>query len=295
MSNPRFLPRPEGNTIEGDIVISSIEGFDGSCHSVWASLVENYSKRLLTQQTDRLVAILGMTKTFHSLLSIRFPGNTSSSSPKDKYLAGLWSDGFSAQLLWRVVKSRQSSGFSSNKSMPYVAPSWSWASVDAEVSDAYSYLSPTSETWSGTDLIHITSASTELLQPNEPFGQVFSGCLVIKGKLASCYTGADSPRLLFIRTRSGIEKLNATDKNTRQSSPPFELHWDTPPLSNTVNKEASSVEIEERVQTYLLIFRTSSTRTLANVAKEYITSKSGETERPDPDWREAGKGDQFKI
>ena len=82
----------------------------------WFRLVEDYSFRLLTHETDRLPAIWGLAEHFKSNLT----GGT--------YLSGIWSSHFPAALLWRrisVVASRPRT---------FLAPTWSWASLNGGIS-----------------------------------------------------------------------------------------------------------------------------------------------------------------
>ncbi|CAI6101179.1 unnamed protein product [Clonostachys chloroleuca] len=78
----------------------------------WESVVEEYSSCDLTYpEKDRLVALSGIGRAF---------GN-----PAD-YLAGLWRDDIAKQLLWRP-------GQHVKRHTAYIAPSWSWASMNGSV------------------------------------------------------------------------------------------------------------------------------------------------------------------
>ncbi|KAH8900567.1 HET-domain-containing protein, partial [Thozetella sp. PMI_491] len=78
----------------------------------WHLIVTNYSKRLLTFDTDRLPALSGLAKAF------------SESASGGTYLAGLWSTSLLDDLTW-CNTNRQESKYPST----YLAPSWSWVSV----------------------------------------------------------------------------------------------------------------------------------------------------------------------
>jgi len=80
----------------------------------WNDLVEQYTKCDLTINDDKLVAISGIAKIFHSDL-------------KCEYLAGLWCHNLVTSLLW---KSRYGIAWRPDQ---YVAPSWSWASIDGPI------------------------------------------------------------------------------------------------------------------------------------------------------------------
>ena len=84
----------------------------------WEELVHRYSKRRLTFFSDKLPALSGIAKQMQPLLG---PG----------YFAGLWEQDLLHGLFWEVqlrVYPRRTA--------EYTAPTWSWASVDGEVSYA---------------------------------------------------------------------------------------------------------------------------------------------------------------
>jgi hypothetical protein len=59
----------------------------GQMHARWRSMVEEYSRRMLTVGTDRLSAFAGVATEIQAHLNQR-------------YLAGLWEDGFVLDLCW---------------------------------------------------------------------------------------------------------------------------------------------------------------------------------------------------
>lgn len=87
----------------------------------WRRVVRLYSRGLLTRESDKLIALSGVIKWLHGKCSSR-------------YLAGLWEQDFLQQLLWRTPKRPfgiEGIGFRYDT---YVAPSWSWASMNAVIS-----------------------------------------------------------------------------------------------------------------------------------------------------------------
>jgi hypothetical protein len=83
----------------------------------WRNIVRIYSDCHLTNERDKLVAIGGIAKQF------------AQSYDWGRYVAGLWSNNLVPQLMWEPadpVKSKRPS--------QYRAPTWSWASVDGEIS-----------------------------------------------------------------------------------------------------------------------------------------------------------------
>lgn len=107
----------------------------GGLDTHWARLVEDYTSRSLTRETDKMPAIAG--------LATKFMEHSHAKAPGAKYLAGLWDykgiNPFGGRayptsqlplgLLWRrsTVEHMRSPA-------AYRAPSWSWASLDGPVS-----------------------------------------------------------------------------------------------------------------------------------------------------------------
>ncbi|OCL02676.1 HET-domain-containing protein, partial [Glonium stellatum] len=81
----------------------------------WGRLVQDYTSRGMTRQTDKLVAISGIASIISSLKSL-------------EYAAGIWNGShemFVQGLLWSASKR--------GPRLLDVAPSWSWASIECEV------------------------------------------------------------------------------------------------------------------------------------------------------------------
>lgn len=81
----------------------------------WAFIVEEYSKRRVTHEKDRLPALAG--------LAARYSQATGRS-----YLAGLWREDLPGSLLWERLRDSDPSSRMRNQ-----APSWSWASLDGAI------------------------------------------------------------------------------------------------------------------------------------------------------------------
>lgn len=89
----------------------------------WRELVETYSKRSLTKQTDILPALAGIARrhqTFHL----------------SQYLAGLWESDLLIDLFWsrpillsNIIKAKDKV----RRPYPRCAPTWSWASIQGPV------------------------------------------------------------------------------------------------------------------------------------------------------------------
>jgi hypothetical protein len=175
---------------------------------VWYGLLGDYLARLLTKTEDRLPAMSGLAKSFDAqwkmmkarYMAMRVSGESSPARitttastkrdelddtmattvvPKDPgtYLAGLWSNYLDTGLQWTrpIVDSR--SRISSpliSKPSSYLAPSWSWASLNA----AAQYIAPRKPI-QGISIIHAICTPDGL----DPMGTVKDGKLVLSGPI----------------------------------------------------------------------------------------------------------------
>ncbi|KAI1759565.1 hypothetical protein GGR53DRAFT_471197 [Hypoxylon sp. FL1150] len=88
----------------------------------WCALVDLYSQCDATRKSDKLIALAGLAGEIWKNKTVA-----------DKYLAGLWRSKVDTQLCWRADGRR----INRSRISPYVAPTWSWASLDSPVvSDA---------------------------------------------------------------------------------------------------------------------------------------------------------------
>jgi hypothetical protein len=143
----------------------------------WYLIVMDFTSRKITYATDVLPAISGLAKEVQRHF-------------QQKYMAGLWLGDIHSDLLWRSPKK------GAIMRNIYVAPSWSWASIDFSTSWKRSDLPdyPMFE----FDLLHRKSctAIAEILDVtimnvgNDPFGKVESGSLRVRApiqEVCSCY------------------------------------------------------------------------------------------------------------
>lgn len=114
-----------GNTDKVSPIVHSLE--------LWARIVEMYSRTDLTQKKDKLIALSGIAHSMAAIIETQ---------REVKYVAGLWDAGehFVSQLLWHVEPvcrgDTESGGstleYPSKRPKEYRAPSFSWASIDAQ-------------------------------------------------------------------------------------------------------------------------------------------------------------------
>lgn len=93
-------------------------------------IVEYYSSRYLTKETDKLPALAHLASKFHDEQN---PG---------EYCAGIWSNHLPSSLLWKTAPNYSNSrrkpmhplaAFLPRRPQEQRAPSWSWASIDGEI------------------------------------------------------------------------------------------------------------------------------------------------------------------
>ena len=89
---------------------------DGPLDS-WDYIVEVYMRSKLTKGEDKLIALSGMAKKMQLVL-------------KDEYLAGLWRSSLVNGMLWWA----EDADTPSKRYPLYRGPSWSWASIDGNIS-----------------------------------------------------------------------------------------------------------------------------------------------------------------
>ena len=135
-------------------------------HAYWDGIVDVYTRSSLTRQEDKLIALSGIAQVMSELLN-------------DKYLAGLWKNHLSYQLLWSVTRPLTANdGNTSFRPAKYRAPSWSWASIAGHVVPGN--ISPGNE-WNTLPShlkAHIEPVSTE-----DPTGQIAAAQLNVRGLL----------------------------------------------------------------------------------------------------------------
>lgn len=141
----------------------------------WFSIVEDYSERTLTFGTDKLPALSGLA---HETFSIG-----------DRYLAGMWQRHLPLALLWRTRAILWSE--SPPKRPPaYIAPTWSWASIDgcvtydvvaelADPGDIFESPRPTAVSKAIQIAIDVKPAGRDAM------GQISSGQMRLKARLKS--------------------------------------------------------------------------------------------------------------
>ena len=137
----------------------------------WNDVIEKYSRCGLTQKTDKLIALSGLVQDL-DIISY----TDSRYEHLGKYLAGMWENQMCHQLLWTTTMESTTHRFPY-----YVAPSWSWASVDGPILGSFNF---------GRDeesdiLATVLEANTTSQYAG--FGTVTGGSLLIRGSLRGAF------------------------------------------------------------------------------------------------------------
>lgn len=129
---------------------------------IWGPMiVEEYTRRALTHESDKLPALSGIASRMHGV-------------NKDVYIAGLWKGQLGFDLTWE----RRPLPTVTSASLPkmYRAPSFSWASINGHVA----YRNNSGPTF---DLIDVSSTPST----SDPFGQVSDGWLTLQTAFLRCW------------------------------------------------------------------------------------------------------------
>lgn len=129
----------------------------GRGERVWSDIINEYSGRKLTMIEDRLLAIAGIAAELNKQW-------------KYSYVAGMWVEKLQRDVMWEIFDE----GVEIYPvSQQYIAPSWSWASVNKQVICPYN-----DRRW----IAEILSCYVVLADPGVPFGRVKEGLLSIRGE-----------------------------------------------------------------------------------------------------------------
>ncbi|KAL7903855.1 heterokaryon incompatibility domain-containing protein [Trichoderma velutinum] len=127
----------------------------GGTYSTWHSILNEYTTRQLTEESDRLPAISAIAQAFAAHF-------------KTEYYAGLWGRFLVHDLMWENWLSNPNARKSG-------APSWSWATMKGELHHDRGN--------SDYARAEVVSCKTTPVSDKNPFGAVTGGELVIRGHL----------------------------------------------------------------------------------------------------------------
>ena len=134
----------------------------------WTRTIEDYSALRLTYARDRLIAVAGMAKLYH----------THSQGTLGRYCAGLWEQSLAHDLTWYRVRPYKPAGLPTKAWDKYRAPTWSWAYGEGLVRwFKHSLRDEDDEDKSMLDIIRVDIAPV-----SDPFGALREG----RVRLAGC-------------------------------------------------------------------------------------------------------------
>lgn len=132
-------------------------------YDTWDILCKSYSEKKLSHPGDKAVALSGLAQEFQALL------------PRDVYVAGMWRSSLPQSLLWNQSTWKPVDAESSGRvdSEGYVAPSWSWLSIDGPISDFHPR---------GTSLpvMEVLDVTADPVNPSEPTASLRGACLDLR-------------------------------------------------------------------------------------------------------------------
>ena len=187
-------------------ILAEIRDHPEFAQTHWSRIKEEYSSKALTKASDKLAAISGIARMVFK--AIKSPGN--------EYLAGMWKPHLLNELLW-------DRGF--DKEAPYepdlyIAPSWSWVSLNGAVLD----------TWiTGHGIEYQTRGEVldaQVTPVDDVFGPVKAGSLTLRTWL--CQVEICSPRKRTSRTITREDDWNLSAINGTAVSHSVRISIDHP-------------------------------------------------------------------
>jgi len=159
-------------------LINSLDNIEADPMAKWHSLIQAYSQRNITKEKDRLPAVSAVAKYVSGHI-------------RSEYAAGLWASDLPRQLLWETPMQRSSDDL---RPLPFENkyPSWSWASVSGALrlgsATFNGSVKPSSRNidTSYRALVPVAQVQKFSCQPppENPFGQVDGGYIVVSGEVA---------------------------------------------------------------------------------------------------------------
>ena len=145
-----------------------------NAYQSWIRIVEEYSSKQLSYETDRLPALSGLAAIMEHRTG-------------DEYSAGLWKGDLVYGLLWSCTDN-----FPRTPPM-YLAPSWSWASILNEV-----VFHSAPRHFYNLEVINVQKQ----LSTSNPFGEISSASLTVPASLKFFQCHALRPHLWLTRTHT---------------------------------------------------------------------------------------------
>ncbi|KAF4466857.1 heterokaryon incompatibility [Fusarium albosuccineum] len=155
---------------------------------IWFEVIERYTKRSLTKQTDILPVVSGIARYFSAEIG-------------DKYHAGLFQSHGVIGLIWSIQGEWKNEKNKSSRPEEHLAPSWSWASVKGSVLWYWTLKRVQAEPVDHAFTPEILEIST-IPSGEDPFGILKSGRLRIKGLMMPAFAMWREEDNLALETRA---------------------------------------------------------------------------------------------
>ncbi|KAF6783476.1 heterokaryon incompatibility protein [Colletotrichum sojae] len=171
----------------------------------WESIVNAYSRSMLTKDSDKIIGLAGIAGLVQEHL-------------QDDYVVGLWRRNLAIELLWSTKGPRSRRP----RPNPCIAPTWSWLSTNGQVS----VLTSRDPALVQSVLIHITDYTVDLVDSASPTGNIYPGALLKlreKVKRAS-WAGGRCCRCLNYKHRITYDGLH----EDLELKPNFRIQMDEP-------------------------------------------------------------------
>lgn len=157
----------------------------------WHNTIATYTLCGLTYQTDKLIAISAIAREY---------GNSGLTMQK-RYLAGMWDIGLPFQMAWINVEGKTTPKRKAAGEEGYMAPSWSWASIEGPVQPRFMFPKP------GLIALADILAAEVVLQTEFKYGPVKAGWIRVRGRLNHVKAIGSRGRSLYLNDQTTREDL----------------------------------------------------------------------------------------
>ncbi|KAK7398327.1 hypothetical protein QQX98_012296 [Neonectria punicea] len=154
----------------------------GEIHQLWYFILDDYTGRKLTVETDPFPAISGLASLLGQRLKAKQNSADSPVTGSDvEYVAGLWSDALVEGLGWQSLsfkgdKPRLPDEVPLSGETGYIAPTWSWASYEGRSAHG-----STMKGW--IDVAVATAWSVTLKNIRNPYGEVTDSWISLRAPM----------------------------------------------------------------------------------------------------------------
>lgn len=160
------------------VALSAEERFARQC-ALWGLVVANYTQRLLSWETDKLVAFAAVAEQFDRIWE--YPTRSG------RYIAGCREGFLPRDLLWQGQPRPRDwdTDALSARAKEYIVPSWTWASVQGHVVVQTGVAYPAGECI--RDICDVVECGVDLMDQRLPYGRVTGGYLKAHAVIAPAW------------------------------------------------------------------------------------------------------------